>query len=402
MTDCLSQLQETASHADDEPIQSHVYTPFLLTRLPAALWAGDPHPPISRRYPGIIEGGVGDGSSCSDGDCGAGHLLGVGGNAHTVSGKDTPIVRRLRTPVGPRLIVLFLVLLAAAPLGTAAQTRVPSVEPALPSFSHVFVIVLENREYGDVIGNPALPYLNDLAQRYGLATASYAVSHPSLPNYLALTGGDTFGVTSDCTNCFVKAPNLVDQLESAGKSWKAYMDGMPSPCFLGNKGQYAQKHNPFIYYDDVRTDAARCDKLVPFTNFADDLAAQTVPNFVWITPDQCHDLHSCPDAQGDAWLKTWVPQILASSAWKQGGVLFITFDEGATDASCCGGSGGGHVATLVISPLGLPGAQSTTPLNHYGLLRTIEDAWGLPHLGAAANAAPMNDFFPTNATPPAA
>ena len=104
----------------------------------------------------------------------------------------------------------------------------------------------------------------------------------------------------------------------------------------------------------------------------------------------------------DAWLKTWVPQILASSAWKQGGVLFITFDEGATDASCCGGSGGGHVATLVISPLGLPGAQSTTPLNHYGLLRTIEDAWGLPYLGAAANAAPMNDFFPTNATPPAA
>ena len=289
--------RETASHADYEPVQSHVYTPFLSTRLPAALLAGGPHPPMSPRYPGAVEAdgrwffvfGWGSRGRAS---------AGKGGNAHTVAGKDASMVRRrLRTPVGPRLIVLFLVLLAAAPLGTAAQTRVPSVDPALPSFSHIFVIVLENHEYGDVIGNPTLPYLNDLAQRYGLATASYGVTHPSLPNYLALTGGDTFGVTSDCTDCFVKAPNLVDQLESAGKSWKAYMDGMPTPCFLGNKGQYAQKHNPFIYYDDVRTDAARCAKIVPFTNFADDLAAQTMPNFVWITPDQCHDLHSCPGAQ---------------------------------------------------------------------------------------------------------
>ena len=297
---------------------------------------------------------------------------------------------------------LLFVLLAAAPLAASAQSSAPTATSAVPSFSHIFVIVLENHEYGDVVGNPQLPYLNDLATQYGLATASYGVSHPSLPNYLALTGGDTFGVTSDCTDCFVNSPNLVDQLETAGKSWKAYMDGMPSPCFLGNQDQYAQKHNPFLYYDDVRTNPARCAKIAPFTDFAGDLKATTVPDFAWITPDQCNDMHSCPAAQGDAWLKTWVPQILASPAWKDGGALFITFDEGTSDAGCCGSSGGGHIATLVISPLGIPGTKSDTPVEHYGLLRTIEESWRMPYLGAAATAAPLTGFFPTGVAPSAA
>jgi hypothetical protein len=310
------------------------------------------------------------------------------------------MLRRPRPSVALRFAVLVLVLLAAAPIAAVARTSPSAAGPAIPSFSHIFVIVLENQEYGDVIGNPKLPYLNKLASTYGLATASYGVSHPSLPNYLALTGGATFGVTSDCTDCFVNAPNLVDQLETAGKSWKAYMEGMPRPCFLGNQAPYVQKHNPFIYYDDVRTDPVRCGKIVPLTTFSDDLAANAVPNFAWITPDQCHDLHSCSDEQGDAWLTTWVPQILDSSAWKDGGALFITFDEGTTDAGCCGGSGG-HVATLVISPLGASGFQAATPIDHYGLLRTIDDAWGMPPLGAAATAASLAAFFPANATPPA-
>lgn len=296
----------------------------------------------------------------------------------------------------PRLVAVALLALLPMLAVTAAPTLAnaqATPSPAAAAFGHIFVIVMENHEYGDVIGNAKMPYLNDLAKRYGLATASYGVTHPSLPNYLALTGGDTFGVTSDCTDCFVNAPNLVDQLETAGKSWKAYMDGMPSPCFLGNQDQYAQKHDPFLYYDDVRTDPARCAKIVPFPQFSTDLAAKSLPDFVWITPDQCHDMHSCPAAQGDAWLKTWVSKILDSSAWKDGGALFITFDEGTTNDGCCGQDGGGHIATLVISPNVKAGARSATPIDHYGLLRTIENAWGLPPLGAAANAASLNDLF---------
>lgn len=294
-------------------------------------------------------------------------------------------------------ILAAALLAAAAP--AAAQTATPG-PAAIPAFSHIFVIVLENHDYNTVIGSDKLPYLNDLAKQYGLATDYYGVTHPSLPNYLALIGGDTFGVTSDCTDCFVDKPNLVDQLESTGKSWKAYMDGMPSPCFLGNHDQYAQKHDPFLYFDDVRTNPDRCAKIVPFPELDHDLKAGATPDFVWISPDQCHDMHSCPAAQGDAWLKTEVPKILASSAWKEGGALFITFDEGTTNDGCCGQSGGGHVATIVVSPLVAPGTQVSTPSDHYSLLRTIEDAWSLPHLGAAADAAPLDGFF-TDATPAA-
>ena len=305
-----------------------------------------------------------------------------------------------RSSLDARVIALLLILLTVVPISVTAQQNTPEAATTVPSFTHVFVIVLENHEYDDIIDNPDLPYFNDLARRYGLATASYGVTHPSLPNYLALTGGDTFGITTDCTDCFVDAPNIVDQLETASKSWKAYMEGMPSPCFLGNDGEYAQKHDPFIYYDDVRTDPTRCNRIVPFTDFAGDLASNTVPDFAWITPDQCNDMHSCSVAVGDAWLETWVPRILASPAWQQGGMLFITFDEGSSDAACCGDPGGGHIATLVISPLSIPGGRSATPVDHYALLRTIEAAWGLPFLGAADDALPLADFFPSGATPP--
>jgi phosphatidylinositol-3-phosphatase len=300
--------------------------------------------------------------------------------------------------IGSGIAVCLVLLVAGVGVGQAAPppgTASPAAGGGMPAFSHIFVIILENHEYGDVIGNDDLPYLNDLAQHYGLATASYGVRHPSLPNYLALTGGDTFGVTSDCTDCFVDAPNLVDQIEGAGKSWKAYMEGMPSPCFLGNHGRYAQKHNPFVYYDDVRTDPARCARVVPLTDFPQDLAAGTVPDFVWITPDQCNDMHSCPAKQGDAWLREWVGKIVASPAWQEGGVLFVTFDEGTTDDGCCGDPGGGHIATLAVSPRVAAGTRSATPVDHYALLRTIEDAWGLPHLGHAGDAgtASLADLF---------
>src|SRR6266699_2252794 len=177
-----------------------------------------------------------------------------------------------------------------APTPTPTPAPTPTPTPALPTFSHVFTIVMENEESSSLIGNSAAPYINGLAQSYGLATQYYAISHPSLPNYLAMTAGSTFGISSDCTTCWVGATNLADQIEAGGRSWKAYLEGMPSACFVGDAYPYMQKHNPWIYYHDIRTNAARCTAhVVPFTQLGADLASGSVPSYVWITPNMCND-----------------------------------------------------------------------------------------------------------------
>jgi acid phosphatase len=266
----------------------------------------------------------------------------------------------------------------------------------MPAFSHVFVIVMENEESSSLIGNGAAPYINGLAQSYGLATQYYAISHPSLPNYLTLTAGSTFGISSDCTTCWVGATNLADQIEAGGRSWKAYLEDMPSACFVGDAYPYMQKHNPWIYYNDIRTNAARCNAhVVPFSQLGADLGNGSVPNYVWITPNMCNDMHDCSIATGDSWLSQQVPAILNSAAFRNGGVLFITWDEGGTNAGCCTNAAGGQVATLVISPLGRTAFQSSVPETHYSLLRTVEDSWNLPRLGGAGCACTvaMREYF---------
>jgi hypothetical protein len=297
------------------------------------------------------------------------------------------------------IVIVVVTLLGIFMLSTP---RPSSATNGIPVFSHVFQIVMENHEYSSVIGNSSAPYTNSLAQQYGLATNYYGIRHPSLPNYLAMIGGDTFGITSDCTTCFVNATNLVDRLEGAGKSWKAYMESMPSPCFVGDSGQYVQRHNPFIYFDDIRTNTARCNKIVPFTQFTTDIQNNSLPNYAWITPNLCNDTHDCGVSTGDTWLKTWVPKILASPAWQQNGVLFITYDEGSSSAGCCTYATGGHIVTLVISPLGKAAYQSTVAYDHYSLLHTVENAWGLSELGktTCACSPPMSDFFGGSAPTP--
>lgn len=270
----------------------------------------------------------------------------------------------------------------------------PAPEGTLPDFSHVFVIVMENREYGSVIGNATAPYINGLARTYALASSYFGVSHPSLPNYLALAAGSTFGISSDCTTCFVNAVSIADQVEASGRSWRAYMESMPSPCYLGGWfGEYAQKHNPFVYFTDIRNNPARCAAhVVPFTSFWSDLSNSTLPNYVWITPNLCNDMHDCATSVGDAWLASVVPQILASAAWRNGGALFITWDEGYSGLGY-GDSYGGQVATIVVSPSSRNGFQSWVLESHYNLLRTIEDAWGLAALGHAAWHPAMREDF---------
>ena len=198
--------------------------------------------------------------------------------------------RRDRAIVVLMLAVIGCGLAMTGVLRATGSTRVV----AASTTSHIVVIVMENKEYSDVLGNAAAPYLNGLARRYGVATQSFAISHPSLPNYLALTSGSTHGITSDCTSCSVRAPNIVDQLTNAGISWKAYLEGYPAPCFTGaSAGDYAKRHNPFIYYNDIAGNPARCSHLVGFGALTADLRAGRLPTFAWITPNLCDDTHDC-------------------------------------------------------------------------------------------------------------
>jgi hypothetical protein len=288
-----------------------------------------------------------------------------------------------------RALPAALAVLCAA-CGQATPGRPLAVGPAtaLPASrgSHVAIIVMENKEASDLIGNPAAPYVNALARRYGLATASYAVTHPSLPNYLALTSGSTDGVTSDCTDCRVAGTDIVDQLETAGISWRAYLEDYPGGCFRGAQaGGYAKKHDPFMYYDDVAGSAARCRNLVGFGALAADLRAGRLPTFVWITPNLCDDTHDCGVQVGDRFLARTVPPLLRELG--PDGFLVLTWDEGSSDAGCCAGAAaGGRIVTIVAGPGARHGARDPAPVDHYGVLGTIEDALGLPRLGAAARA----------------
>jgi acid phosphatase len=260
----------------------------------------------------------------------------------------------------------------------------------VPPFDHIFVVIMENHGYDEIIGSPDAPYLNQLADRYGVAANYVSVAHPSLPNYLALTGGDTFGVTTDCTDCFQQAPNLVvDRVAASGRNWRAYMESMPSAGYVGDAYPYMQKHDPFVYYDNVRTDASQLANVVPAGQLAADIAsAQTTPAFGWITPNMQNDMHDGTVARGDAWLSGQIPALLSAPAWtEQQSLLVITWDEDDN-------APGNRVATLFIADQVPAGFRSATAYNHYSLLRTIEVAWGLAPLTANdAQANIMSDFF---------
>jgi hypothetical protein len=249
--------------------------------------------------------------------------------------------------------------------------------------SHIAVLVMENEEYSDVIGSDQTPFINLLAKHGALATGMYAITHPSLPNYLALTGGSTFGIGSDCTSCSVGATSIVDQLERAHVSWKAYMEDLPHPCFMGSEWRgYAKKHDPFMYYTRVTNVSSRCTKVVPMTQLALDERAHTLPTFVWITPNLCHDMHDCDLITGDQFLSTLVPPLLRALGRR--GLLIVTWDEGSSDDGCCRLAAGGHIVTIFSGPLARAGAKMRTPADHYSTLQAIEDLLGLPRLRGAA------------------
>ena len=267
-------------------------------------------------------------------------------------------------------MVVTFVLLAVSMAGCAqAGAATP------PSPRHVFLIVMENKSPQEALQGS---FTASLAARYRVADNYTAITHPSLPNYLALSSGQTWGVQDDNYHVLPRG-GIGDQLTAAGVSWRAYMEGMTAGQCKNSQYPYYYRHNPFAYY------GGDCPaNVVPLTSLAANLGSGNAPMFSWISPDGCHDTHDCGLAAGDDWLRQTVGTITQSKAWSDNGVLFITWDEDEVATN-------NQVLTLVISPH--QGHKvSNQPYTHYSLLATIEDLLRVGRLGNAAQARPMTDL----------
>jgi hypothetical protein len=244
---------------------------------------------------------------------------------------------------------------------------------------------MENREFDSIIGDSCCPYINSLVDQGTLFTNYRAVAHPSLPNYLAMTSGSTNGKvgTDSITAGELDVENVFHQLSVAGLTWNAFQESMPSACYRGETAgslpfAYALRHNPAMAYRNVAS-TSLCNLVVPATGIG------LLPNFSFITPNECYNMHSCPPRRGDEWLRANVPALV--SAVGPNGRIIITWDEGSTDSG-----GGNHVATFELGE-GVPVGRVFISLDHYSLLAAIEEAFGLSRLQNAAAASPLPFFL---------
>lgn len=276
-------------------------------------------------------------------------------------------------------IVVVVLLILSLLLGTLGRYRASQAH--VPHFRKVAVLFLENHGYSQIIGSPQAPYLNDLARDGALATDYFAIGHPSLPNYLALTTGSTQGVTSDCNSCENTAPSLPGQLEAAHISWRAYFQSIPAPGFAGNGvGDYSKHYNPFAYSEQVGEGAIARRHEVDFRALRHDLSRKTLPRFSWITPNLRHDGHNASIRASDRFASRLVPRIVR--ALGPDGVLFVTWDE----AEGVTGPAGGRVALIATGPGARHHVRAEGPADHYSLLATLEGGLGVSRLGLAATA----------------
>ena len=279
--------------------------------------------------------------------------------------------------------------------GSSVQTPVQSpVATNQPTFSHIVLLVEENHSYSDVVGSSSMPYLNSLISQYGLATQYYSDAHPSIPNYLMLTTGlmETY---DDEFSGTISDDNVVRELVKAGKSWKAYLESLPSPGYLGgDTGAYLRQHNPFADLSDIQQSSAQAANIVPFPQFASDLANNALPQYSFIAPNANDDAHNGTLAQADSWLQSNIAPLLASSAFQSSGLLIVTFDE-SEDSDVA--HGGGHLATVIISPQAKKGYQSQTLYQHESTLRLVLASSGVNTFpGMSATAPDMTEFFTGN------
>jgi hypothetical protein len=260
------------------------------------------------------------------------------------------------------LAPLFLAAALVAALSAAAAA------PTVPRLDHVVVIVFENHERNAVLGSGTAPTFDRLAARYADLANYHALTHPSLPNYLALVSGSTQGITNDCTSCSAHGRSIGTLLSLAHRTWGGYAEGYPS------SPRFAKKHMPFLYF------AGQEAHVHPLTAFS----ATAPPAFAFVVPDLCSDAHDCPVSTADSWLARFLPPLLRLPRT----AVFVVFDEGSTDEG-----GGGHVAALALGTAIRLHVRSDQPSDHYVLLRTIEDALALPPLGAAARARPLKGIW---------
>ncbi len=287
---------------------------------------------------------------------------------------------------------------------TAAPKLAPpvSVTKGAAASGHLVVLIEENHSLDQIVGQPEVPTLDRLAKQGTQLSQYFAITHPSLPNYIALTSGGTQGITSDCGKCDVSVDNLGAQLQKAGVSWRVYAQGLPGACSQSaTDGAYAKKHVPFLYYRSVIDDPAVCANVVPFSRFAPDAAGGRLPSVAFVIPDLAHDMHGVGagendddkqiERRADAFAGEVHRTLQSSPAWQQDTRLVITWDEGGGHqsgaTSCCGGLAvGGHIPTFVVGPKVAAGTDSTT-YSHYSLLKSIEQRYGLPLLGHAGDPA---------------
>jgi phospholipase C len=270
----------------------------------------------------------------------------------------------------------------------------------IPRSRHVVVVVEENHSYESVIGNPAMPFLNELASSYGVATAYFANTHNSIPNYFWLTAGQPV-THDDNTRASFNVDNLARDLFAAGRTWKSYADSLPSAGYTGfNVFPYVKRHNPFAYFIDVANSPVQRLNLVPFSRFSSDLTNGQLPDFSFVVPNLEHDAHNGSLAAADDWLRRNIGPLLSSRDFQPGGdgLLIITFDESfkrdCRPGSCGSGAGmGGHVATIVAGPNVKRHFASHIFYQHQNLLKTVAEALGVSAAGAASRARGMTDFF---------
>ncbi len=285
---------------------------------------------------------------------------------------------------------------------SASSSASPDVQ-----VQHVFIVLEENKPYNRIIRDMNMPYLKSLATAYSYAQGYYANTHPSLPNYFMLTTGQII-TDDDGFSGTVTADNIVRHLITAGKTWKEYSENLPFVGYTGGDAgtdakPYTEHHNPLSYFSDVRGSSAQSMNLVPFTQFAADLANHALPNYSFIVPSNLDNAHSCPAAipnctveqkmaAADNWLATNIDPLIKSSDFSTpgGGLLIITFDESDLSDTV---DGGGHVAWVVVGPDVKKGFTSTTCYQHENTLRFMSEAIGLTDFpGAAASAANMEEF----------
>lgn len=251
---------------------------------------------------------------------------------------------------------------------------------------------MENRSSTQVLGpGGQAPRLASYARRCGVANAYYAITHPSLPNYLAAVSGSTGGVTSDCSpsSCPQSRPTIFAQLSQRGLQWRSLAESMQKPCDRASYGRYAARHNPAVYFPAIRDHCVQWDLPMGGASgrFAAMLQQQSLSPFTFVTPDLCDDGHDCSTASADSWLGTWLDRIVASPTYAAGHTaVFVTWDEGLDGST-------NQVAALLVAPSVRPGTRSSTRYSHYSLLRTTEELLGLPLLGAAATANSMRSML---------